>query len=117
VMIWLMVPLGNMSLGGISEKYLPPTNSVRQAQQEFDRIFPRFRTEPLTLVIHRDDHKPVTDTQVAQVRSAAMVIPGFIVPDGDSASMWKERPYLDGASRDPWVRVIENGLVNRNDAA
>ncbi len=117
VMIWLMVPLGDMSLGGISEKYLPPTNSVRQAQQEFDRIFPRFRTEPLTLVIHRDDHKPVTDTQVAQVRSAAMAISGFIVPDGDPANMWKERPYLDGASRDPSVRVIENGLVNRNDAA
>jgi len=31
--------------------------------------------------------------------------------------MWKERPYLPGASKDPSVRVIENGLVNRNDAA
>src|SRR6202030_4310972 len=26
------------------------------------------------------------------------------------------RPYLDGASKDPSVRVIENGMVNRNDA-
>ena len=48
----LILPLGNLSLGGISEKYLPPTNSVRQAQQEFDRIFPGFRIEPITLVIH-----------------------------------------------------------------
>ena len=40
MMIWLIVPLGNLSLGGISEKYLPPTNSVRQAQQEFDQISP-----------------------------------------------------------------------------
>ena len=31
--------------------------------------------------------------------------------------MWQERPYLDGASKDPSVRVIQNGLVNRNDAA
>ena len=30
--------------------------------------------------------------------------------------MWKERPYLDGASKDPSVRVIQNGLVNRLDA-
>jgi uncharacterized membrane protein YdfJ with MMPL/SSD domain len=117
IMIWLIVPLGNMSLGGISEKYLPPTNSVRQAQQEFDRTFPRFRTEPLTLVIRANDHRPVTDNQVAQVRSEAMTISGFIDPDNNPANMWKERPYLDGASKDPSVRVIENGLVNRNDAA
>jgi trehalose monomycolate/heme transporter len=117
VMIWLIVPLGNLSLGGISEKYLPPTNSVRQAQQEFDRIFPRFRTEPLTLVVHSNDHRPVTDSQVAQVRSEAMTISGFIDPDNNPANMWKERPYLDGASKDPSVRVIQNGLVNRNDAA
>jgi trehalose monomycolate/heme transporter len=117
VMIWLILPLGNLSLGGISEKYLPPTNSVRQAQQEFDRIFPRFRTEPLTLVVHRDDDRPVTDSQVAQVRSEAMTIPGFIDPENNPANMWKERPYLDGASKDPSVRVIQNGLVNRNDAA
>ena len=117
MMIWLIVPLGNLSLGGISEKYLPPTNSVRQAQQDFDRIFPGFRTEPLTLVIHSNDHRPVTDSQVAQVRGNAMTISGFIDPDNDPANMWKERPYLDGASKDPSVRVIENGLVNRNDAA
>ena len=116
-MIWLIVPLGNLSLGGISEKYLPPTNSVRQAQQDFDRIFPGFRTEPLTLVIHRNDGRPVTDSQVAQVRSEAMTMSGFIDPDNKPANMWKERPYLDGASRDPSVRVIQNGLVNRNDAA
>jgi trehalose monomycolate/heme transporter len=117
LMICLIAPLGNMSLGGISEKYLPPTNPVRQAQQDFDRIFPGFRTEPLTLVIHSKDHRPVTDSQVAQVRAQALTIPGFIEPDNNPANMWKERPYLDGASRDPSVRVIENGLVNRNDAA
>ena len=51
IMILLMVPLGRLSFGGISEKYLPPHNSVRQAQEEFDRTFSGFRTEPLTLVI------------------------------------------------------------------
>ena len=117
IMIWLILPLGNLSLGGISEKYLPPTNPVREAQQDFDRIFPGFRTEQLTLVIHGANHRPVTDNQVAQVRSEAMTISGFIEPDNNPAKMWKERPYLDGASKDPSVRVIENGLVNRNDAA
>ncbi len=117
IMILLMVPLGRLSFGGISEKYLPPHNSVRQAQEEFDRIFPGFRTEPLTLVIQSSNHRPVTDDQVALLRSKAMAISGFIDPDNNPANMWKERPYLDGASKDPSVRVIQSGLVSRNDAA
>jgi RND superfamily putative drug exporter len=117
VMIWLIVPLGNLSLGGISEKYLPPTNSVRQAQQEFDKTFPGFRTETLTLVIHSNEGHPVTDAEVQQIRGKAMTVSGFIEADNNPANMWKERPYLDGASKDQSVRVIQNGLVNRNDAA
>jgi len=117
IMILLIVPLGRLSLGGISEKYLPSNNSVRQAQEEFDRIFPGFRTEPLTLVIQSSNHRPLTDDQVALIRSKAMAISGFIDPGNNPANMWKERPYLDGASKDPSVRVIQSGLVNRNEAA
>ncbi|MEI7915016.1 MAG: MMPL family transporter [Mycobacteriaceae bacterium] len=117
VMILMIIPLGHLSLGGISEKYLPPNNSVRLAQEEFDKIFPGFRTEPLTVVIKNDEGKPVTDQQVAEIRSRAMAINGFTDPDNNPEAMWKERPYLDGASKDPSVRVIQNGLVNRNDAA
>jgi len=87
------------------------------AQEEFDKIFPGFRTEPITLVITSDDGQPVTDQQVAEIRSKAMGISGFTDPDNNPEAMWKERPYLDGASKDPSVRVIQNGLVNRNDAA
>ena len=117
VMIALIIPLGQLALGGISEKYLPPDNSVRLAQEEFDKLFPGFRTEPLTIVMESDNGQPVTDQQIAEVRNKAMQIPGFIDPDNDPSKMWKERPYLDGASKEPSVRVIQNGLVNRNDAA
>jgi trehalose monomycolate/heme transporter len=116
VLIILILPLGNIALGGISEKYLPPTNSVRQAQEEFDRAFPGFRVEPITLVIKSTDGKPVTDAEVAQVRSEARAILGFTEPNDDPAKMWPERPYLDGASKDESVRVIQNGLQNRLDA-
>jgi RND superfamily putative drug exporter len=117
IMILLIIPLGQLSLGGISEKYLPPSNSVRQAQEEFDKIFPGFRTEPITIVMKGVDNQPVTDNQVAEVRAEAMSISGFTDPDNNPDAMWKERPYLDGASKDPSVRVIQNGLVVRNDAA
>ena len=116
VMILLIIPLGALALGGISEKYLPPDNSVRQAQEEFDKTFPGFRTEPLTMVIQNNDGEPVTDQQIAEVRNKAMQIPGFIDADNDPSKMWQERPYLDGASKTPSVRVIQNGLETRNDA-
>ncbi|KAA0111206.1 MMPL family transporter [Mycolicibacterium sp. P1-5] len=117
VMVLLIVPLGKLSLGGISEKYLPPDNSVRTAQEEFDKIFPGFRTEPITLVMKNNDGQPVTDQQVAEIRNKAMAVSGFTDPDNNPDAMWKERSYLDGASKDPSVRVIQNGLVTRNDAA
>ncbi|MDY6997348.1 MAG: MMPL family transporter [Actinomycetota bacterium] len=117
VMILLVIPLGQLSLGGISEKYLPPDNSVRVAQEDFDRSFPGFRTEPLTLVIEREDGEPVTDQQMAEIRAKAMTINGFTDPDNDPSKMWQERSVQEGGSEDPSVRVIQNGLVNRNDAA
>ncbi|HEX7321719.1 MAG TPA: MMPL family transporter [Mycobacterium sp.] len=117
VMILLIIPLGKLTFGGMSEKYLPPDNATRQAQEHFDQVFPGFRTEKLTLVIASDSDKDVTDQQIAQVRNKAMAISGFVEPDDNPADMWKERPYLPGASKDPSVRVIENGLINRNDAA
>ncbi|MEZ0339056.1 MMPL family transporter [Mycobacterium sp. pV006] len=116
-MILLVLPLGSLSLGGISEKYLPPDNGVRLAQEDFDRTFPTFRTEPLTLVVERPDGEPVTDQQLAEIRAKAMTFSGFIVPDDDPTEMWQERSVQEGGSKDPSVRVIQNGLESRNDAA
>src|SRR5271163_1930420 len=62
-MILLIIPLGKLSLGGMSEKYLPPTNSVRLAQEHFDKQFPGYRTEQLTVVIESNNHSKVTDQQ------------------------------------------------------
>lgn len=117
VMILLVIPLGQLALGGISEKYLPPDNSVRVAQEDFDRSFPGFRTEPLTMVIEREDGQPVTDQQLAEVRAKALTISGFTDPDNDPSKMWQERSVQEGGSEDPSVRTLQNGLVNRNDAA
>jgi len=116
-MVALVIPLGNLALGGMSEKYLPPNNSVRQAQEEFDKLFPGYRTNPLTLVIQSTNHQAVTDGQIADVRSKAMAISGFIEPDNDPSKMWQERPQAPGASKDPSVRVLQNGLTNAGDAS
>jgi uncharacterized membrane protein YdfJ with MMPL/SSD domain len=116
-MILLITPVFNVSLGGLSEKYLPPKNAVRQAQEHFDKLFPGYRTNPLTLVIQTTNHQPVTDGQIADVRSKAMAISGFSDPDNNPANMWQERAVAPGASKDPSVRVLQNGLINQGDAS
>lgn len=115
VMTLLVIPLGQLALGGYSEKYLPPDNAVRMAQQSFDEKFPSFRTEPLTLVIRSDNGEPITDQQLAELRSEAQTVPGFIGAD-DPSTMWQERAVQEGGSKDPSVRVLQNGLVNSADA-
>ncbi|OMC30596.1 hypothetical protein A5740_16395 [Mycobacterium sp. GA-1841] len=117
VMTLLVLPIGSLTLAGISEKYLPPDNSVRQSQEEFDKLFPGFRTEQITLVMQREDGEPITDAQIADMRAKALTVSGFTDPDNNPDSMWKERPATDSGSKDPSVRVIQNGLVNRGDAA
>ncbi|MGU3654810.1 MMPL family transporter [Mycolicibacterium sp. A43C] len=115
VMTLLVIPIGQMALGGLSEKYLPPDNPVRMAQEQFDREFSGFRTEPLTLVIRSDNGEPLTDQQVAAVRADAQTIPGFAGADKPS-EMWQERPAQESGSKDPSVRVIQNGLVDNSTA-
>ncbi|WAC91293.1 MMPL family transporter [Mycobacterium sp. Aquia_213] len=123
-MILLWIPLGNLSLGGMSEKYLPPDNAVRLAQEHFDKQFPGYRTEQLTVVIESNNHSKVTDQQVADIRNRISGISGF------TDKTWEERPCPDIAGnpcapgpngttrpRDDSVRVIQNGLVNKHDAA
>lgn len=117
VMTLLVLPIGSLALAGISEKYLPPDNPVRQSQEEFDRLFPGFRTEQITLVMKRDDGEKITDSQIADMRAKALTVSGFTDPDNNPDAMWKERPATDSGSKDPAVRVIQNGLISRGDAA
>lgn len=123
-MILLVIPLGNLSLGGMSEKYLPPNNPVRQAQEHFDKLFPGYRTEQLTVVIKSDNHSKVTDQQVADIRSRIAPVTGF------TDTTWQERPCPQIAGnpcvpgpngttvpKDGSLRVIQNGLSRPDDAA
>jgi trehalose monomycolate/heme transporter len=122
-MILMVIPLANLSFGGMSEKYLPPNNSVRLAQEHFDKLFPGYRTEQLTVVIQSTNHSKVTDQQVADIRSRIAGINGF------TDKTWEERPCptiagnpcVSGPNgtqpKDGSVRVVQNGLSNRNDAA
>ena len=74
---------------------------MRQAQEEFDKIFPGFRTEPLTMVMQSDNGQPITDQQIAEVRNKAMQISGLHRPgqrpDQDVAGTPLPRRRVEGS--------------------
>ena len=121
VMILLVIPLGQLALGGISEKYLPPDNAVRVAQKAFDDSFPGYRTQKLTLVIQH-----ATQEQIAEVKNEASQVSGF-------TGTWDERPVApdvknpaipvgaDGQGHPCLSKdlpcVLQNGLKDNGDAA
>ena len=83
-MILLVIPLGKLSLGGMSEKYLPPNNSVRQAQEHFDKLFPGYRTEQLTLVIQSNNHSRSPTSRWPTSAARISAISGFTTSRGTS---------------------------------
>ncbi|MEU4316458.1 MMPL family transporter [Nocardia sp. NPDC024068] len=49
-LLLLIIPVKNLAFGGMSEKYLPPDNTVRIAQEEFDQTFPLRQSDPIQLI-------------------------------------------------------------------
>ncbi|MDC7104373.1 MMPL family transporter [Corynebacterium falsenii] len=93
----LTVPIAGIKLGGINETYLPPTNQTRIAQEHFNEEFPKFRTDPIKLVIEGDNQA------IAAVYQKTYQIEGLTGP------FQVTRPTKDN------VTVLSTGIVNRED--
>lgn len=94
-LLLLMVPFRHIEFGGLSEKYLAQDNPARMAQEEFDALFPGFRTEPLRLVVTGADA-----SQLSDIRLQANATPGLTGPFEPAA------PTRDG------INVLQAGLVD-----
>ena len=55
----LIIPVKNLVFGGFSERYLPPDNPTRVAQEQIDTFFPQRRSDPIELVFIADNSTPV----------------------------------------------------------
>ncbi len=95
----LAIPFRHIEFGGISEKYLAAENPARMAQEDFDELFPSFRTEPLKLVV-----VGATPQELGDIRYEANQIPGLTGRFEPSA------PTEDG------VNVLNAGLADKRDA-
>ncbi|MCC3327596.1 MMPL family transporter [Nocardia abscessus] len=75
VLLLLIIPVKNLSFGGINERYLPPDNPTRLAQKEFDKVFPLRKSDPIELVFVVDD--PSLAPAVGKVVKEASQAPGL----------------------------------------
>lgn len=98
-LLLLMLPILNVTFGGINETYLPPANETRVAQDHFNEEFPQFRTEPIKLVVSNADNSQLVDV-VMQTRQ----IEGLTAPMGAGQT-------IDGTT------VLSAGIVDRADNA
>ena len=60
-LLLLTLPIVGITFGGINESYLPPSNAVRQAQDDFNETFPAYRTDPVKLVVKGADNDQFVD--------------------------------------------------------
>ncbi|APE35202.1 RND transporter [Nocardia mangyaensis] len=95
----LSIPLRHIEFGGISEKYLAADNPARVAQEDFDHLFPGFRTEPLKMVV-----VGASPQQLGDIRYEANQIPGL------TGRFEPAAPTKDD------VNVLSAGLDDKRDA-
>ncbi|GAB3076760.1 MMPL family transporter [Corynebacterium aquatimens] len=74
-LVLLTVPIAGITFGGINESYLPPSNAVRQAQDQFNADYPQYRTDPIKLVIEGAD-----DAQLGQIVMQTRQVTGLASP-------------------------------------
>ncbi|GAC50477.1 MMPL family transporter [Gordonia aichiensis] len=114
ILLLLTIPIGGIKFGGISEAYLPPDNASRVAQEDFDKAFPKERTEEVKLVISYDVNDPESGTKIQQIADEANKIPGFtkqFSPSADDGALTGTYGF-----NGPQVIQMSAGLVNRDTA-
>ncbi|WP_433677727.1 MMPL family transporter [Nocardia sp. CA-119907] len=95
----LIIPIRNIEFGGISERYLSQDNPARVAQEQFDQLFPSFRTEPIKLVV-----VGANPQQLSDIRYEASRVPGL------TGRFEPGAPTKDG------INVLNAGLADKRDA-
>ncbi|WP_327139612.1 MMPL family transporter [Nocardia sp. NBC_01327] len=101
VLLALILPFRHIAFGGLSERYLASDNAARVAQQDFDRTFPQFRTDPLKLVV-----VGANPQQLSDIRYEADQVSGPLMTG----------PFDPVAPTKDAITVLGSGLVDKQDA-
>lgn len=95
LLLLLIIPVKDLKFGGISETYLPPDNPTRVAQEQFDQLFPQYRSNPLQLVMVTDNPSGIYNI-LKEANEAPGLATKFKTPDsppGDS-NVWATQATL-----------------------
>lgn len=79
LLLLLIIPVKNLAFGGMSERYLPPDNATRVAQEEFDQTFPLRQSDPIQLIFIGENTR-----SIAKVMKEADKAPGLADASGFS---------------------------------
>ncbi|MEO9326324.1 MMPL family transporter [Gordonia aurantiaca] len=116
LLLALIIPFGSIQFGGLSEKFLPPDNPNRAAQEKFDEYFPTERTEAIKLVIVYDQNSRVDQDKLEAIAQRADEVPGFAnkFSDPDKARFGS---YDEERFPNVGVYQVSAGLQDRKTAA
>ncbi|MEU1426326.1 MMPL family transporter [Nocardia sp. NPDC005746] len=101
MLLALILPFRSIEFGGLSERYLAADNPARVAQQDFDRLFPHFRTEPLKLVVVGANAQQLSDLRYEANQLVGPRMTG---------------PFDPAAPTKDQVTVLASGLSDKRDA-
>ncbi|WP_228539491.1 MMPL family transporter [Nocardia sp. XZ_19_385] len=87
VLLLLILPVGDLAFGAISERYLPPDHPTRLAQQHFDELFPLRGADPIQLLIVSENPLDVGAVR-AQVDRAPGLTGPFSVPSRGNGNVF-----------------------------
>ncbi|MBL1074216.1 MMPL family transporter [Nocardia sp. 2] len=100
-LLLLILPIRNLVFGAYSEKYLPPDNPTRVAQQQIDEYFPLRKSDPIEVMIITEN-----SATVGSIWQQANAAPGLAGAFGVPAR----------SSVDPDVRRMTAPVEDINDA-
>ncbi|WP_323137922.1 MMPL family transporter [Nocardia sp. alder85J] len=106
----LILPVHNLAFGGFSEKYLPPDNSTRLAQEQIDAYFPHRRSDPIELVFVSTDTPAVGALWKQANRAPGLAEPfGVPVPAPDKSAVYRTTAVLtDSGNAGPTIDYLRS---------
>ncbi|MFI2231499.1 MMPL family transporter [Nocardia testacea] len=85
LLLLLIIPVKNLAFGGMSERYLPPDNDTRVAQEDFDKTFPLRQSDPIQLVFVGEDTRAIAKVVREADKAPGLAdASGFSVPSESS---------------------------------
>lgn len=76
----LILPIRSIAFGGFTEKYLPPDNPTRVAQEQIDKYFPFRKSDPLQLIFITDNPTAIGPLVDQANKAPGLTSAGFGIP-------------------------------------